>query len=88
MRAGLIADVHTDALQRQIQYEATGEPYIMLVLLGNEGVVRLAVGVAFNHYEFTGPLDTRYTRRRLAGPGLRTPRRPAGEELLVSQPAD
>jgi hypothetical protein len=60
MRAGLIADVHTDALQRQIQYEATGEPYIMLVLLGNEGVVRLAVGVAFNHYEFAGPLDTRY----------------------------
>ena len=60
MRAGLIADVHTDALQGQIQYEATGEPYIMLVLLGNEGVVRLAVGVAFNHYEFAGPLDTRY----------------------------
>ena len=60
MRAGLIADVHTDALQRQIQYEATGEPYLMLVLLGNEGVVRLAVGVAFNHYEFAGPLDTRY----------------------------
>lgn len=60
MRAGLIADVHTDALQRQIQYEATGEPYIMLVLLGNEGVVRLAVGVAFNHYEFAGPLGIRY----------------------------
>ncbi len=33
----------------------------MLVLMGNEGTVRLAVGVAFNHYEFTGPLATRYT---------------------------
>ncbi len=61
MRAGLIADVHTDAVQGQIQYEATGEPYVMLVLVGNEGVARLAVGVAYNHYEFTGPLATRYT---------------------------
>ncbi|RJR48406.1 MAG: DUF3160 domain-containing protein, partial [Deltaproteobacteria bacterium] len=25
------------------------------------GTVRLAVGVAYNHYEFTGPLATRYT---------------------------
>jgi len=61
LRAGLIADVSTDVLQGQIQYEATGEPYVMLVLLGNAGTVRLAVGVAFNHYEFTGPLATRYT---------------------------
>ncbi|MHB8066335.1 MAG: DUF3160 domain-containing protein [Desulfobaccales bacterium] len=61
MRAGLIADVHTDTAQRQIQYEATGEPQIMLVLVGNENTVRLAVGVAFNHYEFAGPLASRYT---------------------------
>jgi Protein of unknown function (DUF3160) len=60
-RAGLIADLHTDAAQRQILYEATGEPYVMLVLMGNEGTVRLTVGVAYNHYEFTGPLSTRYT---------------------------
>ncbi len=59
-RAGLIADLHTDAVQGQILYEATGEPYVMLVLMGNEGTVRLAVGVAFNHYEFAGPLATRY----------------------------
>jgi len=59
-RAGLIADLHTDAMQGQILYEATGEPYVMLVLMGNEGTARLAVGVAFNHYEFTGPLATRY----------------------------
>jgi hypothetical protein len=61
MRAALIADVATDVLQGQIQYEATGEPYVMLVLVGNEGTARLAVGVAFNHYEFAGPLATRYT---------------------------
>ena len=42
-------------------YEAIAEPYVMLVLIGNEGAPRLAVGVAFNHYEFTGPLATRYT---------------------------
>ncbi|MFZ2087614.1 MAG: DUF3160 domain-containing protein, partial [Desulfobaccales bacterium] len=61
LRAGLIADVSTDALTGKIQYEATGEPYIMLVLIGNEGKVRLAAGVAYNHYEFTGPLASRYT---------------------------
>ena len=61
IRAALIADLHTDTLQGQIQYEATGEPYVMLVLMGNEGAARLALGVAFNHYEFAGPLATRYT---------------------------
>ena len=60
-RAGLIADIHTDALEGQILYEATGEPYFILALVGNDGVSRLTVGVAFNHYEFTGPLGTRYT---------------------------
>jgi hypothetical protein len=59
-RAGLIADIHTDALKGQILYEATGEPSFILALVGNEGVSRLTVGVAFNHYEFTGPLGTRY----------------------------
>jgi len=59
-RAGLIADIHTDAVKGQILYEATGEPYFILALVGNEGVSRLTVGVAFNHYEFTGPLTSRY----------------------------
>jgi hypothetical protein len=60
-RSALIADIHTDALQGQILYEATAEPYVMLVLVGNDATVRLAVGVAFNHYELTGPLASRYT---------------------------
>ena len=36
-RAGLIADIHTDAVKGQILYEATGEPYFILALVGNEG---------------------------------------------------
>lgn len=60
-RSGLIADIHTDAIKGQILYEATGEPYFILALVGNEGVSRLTVGAAFNYYEFTGPLTTRYT---------------------------
>jgi hypothetical protein len=59
-RAALIADLHTDAVKGQILYEATGQPYFILALVGNEGKSRLTVGVAFNHYEFTGPLATRY----------------------------
>jgi hypothetical protein len=60
-RAGLIADIHTDAVKGQVLYEATGEPYFILALVGNEGKSRLTVGVAFNYYEFTGPLATRYS---------------------------
>ncbi|MGO9568832.1 MAG: DUF3160 domain-containing protein [Desulfomonilaceae bacterium] len=59
-RSALIADIQTDAAKtNQIVYEATGEPYLMLVLVGNENAPRLAVGVAFNHYEFTNPLAVR-----------------------------
>lgn len=60
-RAGLIADIHTDAVKGQILYEATGEPYFIVALVGNEGVSRLTVGAAYNYYEFTGPLASRYT---------------------------
>jgi hypothetical protein len=59
-RSGLIADIHTDAVKGQILYEATGEPYFILALVGNEGVSRLTVGAAYNYYEFTGPLTSRY----------------------------
>jgi hypothetical protein len=60
-RSGLIADIHTDAVKGQILYEATGEPYFILALVGNEGVNRLTVGAAYNYYEFTGPLTSRYS---------------------------
>ncbi len=52
----LIADIHTDAKKGQILYEATGRPYVMLALVGNESSPRLAIGLAYNHYEFTAPL--------------------------------
>lgn len=52
----LIADIHTDAKEGQILYEATGRPYVMLALVGNEASPRLVIGLAYNHYEFTAPL--------------------------------
>jgi hypothetical protein len=61
LRSALIADIHTDAVDGQVLYEATAEPYIMLALVGNDGTVRLTLGVAFNHYELSGPLARRYT---------------------------
>ncbi len=86
LRSGLIADVHTDLFKNQVLYEATGEPYIMLALVGNEGVRRLTIGVAFNHYEFTGPLTTRYTdadwRARVSNPP-----KVAAQKFLVWRPA-
>ena len=49
-------------MKGQILYEATGEPYFILALVGNEGtgLSRLTVGAAYNYYEFTGPLTSRY----------------------------
>ena len=60
-RSGLVADIYTDKTTGQILYEGTAEPYIMLALVGNESSPRLTMGVAFNHYEFTGPLGARLT---------------------------
>lgn len=55
-RVALVADVHTDAPGGNVLYEATGEPYLMLTLVANEGSPRVVTGIVFNHYEFTGPL--------------------------------
>ncbi len=60
-KVALIADVHTDALRGQILYEADGKPYLMLAIVGNEGVPRVVAGVAYSHYELTGPLGKRFT---------------------------
>lgn len=56
-RSELIADVHTDTLKKQVLYEATGRPYLMLTVVGNAGAARLTAGLAFNHYEFTNSLS-------------------------------
>ena len=58
-RAGIIADIHTDAVKGQILYEATGKPHIMYVAVSDINGARLTRGAVFNHYEFTNPLDER-----------------------------
>lgn len=55
-KVALVADIHTDAVDGQILYEGTGKPYLMLAFVNNENSPRLVVGLAFNHYEFTGLL--------------------------------
>ena len=37
-------------------YEATAEPWLILVLVGNENSPRLTMGLAYNHYEFISGL--------------------------------
>ncbi|MEW6366893.1 MAG: DUF3160 domain-containing protein [Acidobacteriota bacterium] len=59
LRSGLIADIHTDVVKQQVLYEATGEPYVILGLVGNENSPRVVIGVAFNHYELNGALARR-----------------------------
>ena len=50
------ADIHTDVPRGQILYEAIGQPFVMLALIGNENLPRITIGLAFNHFEFTAPL--------------------------------
>ncbi|MEA2088829.1 MAG: DUF3160 domain-containing protein [Patescibacteria group bacterium] len=58
-RAGIIADIHTDAVKGKILYEATGKPYIIYVAVKDANGSRLTRGLVFNHYEFTDNLDER-----------------------------
>jgi hypothetical protein len=58
-RAGIIADIHTDAFSGQILYEATGKPLLIYVAINDINGSRLAAGAVFNHYEFAAPLGKR-----------------------------
>ncbi|MBP9822118.1 MAG: DUF3160 domain-containing protein [Candidatus Pacebacteria bacterium] len=60
-KVALIADVHTDAVKGQILYQATGKPYLMLALVGNENSPRVVVSLVYNHYELNGPIGKRLT---------------------------
>lgn len=61
-KPALIADIHTDGVSGQILYEATGNPLIMLAFVSDQGTPRLVIGVAYRHFELTGPLSgNRYT---------------------------
>ncbi|MEI7620409.1 MAG: DUF3160 domain-containing protein [Candidatus Falkowbacteria bacterium] len=58
-KTALIADIHTDALQNQILYEATAKPYLMLAIVANEESPRVVAGLVYNHYELTDKIDKR-----------------------------
>ena len=70
-RVGLVADIHTDVPGNSILYEGTGQPYLMLTLVGNESTPRLVVGLAYNHYEFTGLGGNRENGRGVEEKGIR-----------------
>jgi hypothetical protein len=76
-RTALVTDVLTDGRNGTILYEATGRPYLMLALVGNEQSPRAVLGLAYSHYEFTEPLGARLTdeawRERLYAPAPRLP---------------
>jgi len=61
VRSALIADVHTDAVMRQILYEATGIPNYIYVAVSDKNGIRLTKGLVFSHYEFTAPIGKRLT---------------------------
>ncbi len=66
-QSALIVDIQTMNLDPiaigdpAILYQATAEPSIMLVLVGNENTPRLTIGMAFDHREFTAPHGRRIT---------------------------
>jgi hypothetical protein len=66
-QSALIVDIQTVNLDpgavvsSAILYQATAEPSVMLVLVGNENAPRVAVGMAYDHREFTAPHGRRLT---------------------------
>lgn len=58
-RSALVADVHTDAANQEILYEATGIPNYIYVAIKDVNGVRLTKGVVYNYYEFKKPLEKR-----------------------------
>ncbi|MFA4941080.1 MAG: DUF3160 domain-containing protein [Patescibacteria group bacterium] len=60
-RAGVIADIHTDAVNSQILYEATGKPFIAYVAVKDVNGARLTRGLVYSHYEFPDKIDGRLT---------------------------
>ena len=66
-QSGLIVDIQTTNLDPQalgapaVLYQATADPSLMLVLVGNEDAPRVVLGMAFDHREFTAPHGRRLT---------------------------
>lgn len=60
-RAGIVADIHTDAVFGQILYESTGKPLTAMVAIKDANGTRLTTGPVYRHYEFLDKLENRLT---------------------------
>ncbi len=59
-RMAIIADVHTDVNSRRVLEVATGNPYVIYVVVqDHNGKLRLTRGGAFSYYEFKHPMTNR-----------------------------
>jgi hypothetical protein len=59
-RMAVIADVHTDFNSGKVLEVATGDPYVIYVIVqDSKGNLRLTRGGTFSYYEFTQPLTNR-----------------------------
>ncbi len=56
-KCALVTDVLTDASSGSVLQIALGRPYVMLALVGGNGGKRMVAGLAYNHFEFSRPLD-------------------------------
>jgi hypothetical protein len=56
-KCALATDILTDSTSEQILFEALGRPFVMLALVGGAEGNRLTAGLAFRHFEFSGPLS-------------------------------
>lgn len=63
-RAAIITDVHTDAVNGEILYQATGIPDYIYVAVTDRHGSRLTKGLVYRHYEFVGPLTERQTNEQ------------------------
>ncbi|MFX1537520.1 MAG: DUF3160 domain-containing protein, partial [Promethearchaeota archaeon] len=59
-RMAIIADVHTDPNSGKVLEVATGDPYVIYVIVQDQnGKLRLTRGGTFSYYEFTQPMTDR-----------------------------
>ncbi len=59
-RMAIVADVHTDPNSAQVLEVATGNPFIIYVLVqDHNGTYRIAKGATFSFYEFFQPMNER-----------------------------
>jgi hypothetical protein len=65
LRSGLVTEAQVLPPQGDqpglVLYQATAEPWLMLVMTANDLTPRLTLGLAYSHYEFAGPYDRRLT---------------------------